>query len=299
MEVIDRALPTTHALNPYIDGAQRVEDAWGANEAERLSKMDEFLRAITEHDVSPYIRQLQAETTNDRAVALNMLDIGAGTGTTTEDLCQNMGVTYYALDPNPTILANRRITPEDQKILGRSEAMELPDNSFDMTHSRAVTGWSPKPRQSISEQIRVTREGGFAFFTEFDWSTAGADPECEVYADLMEAKAIMISALASAQFDPYYGSALSGHIDQVAKGADIELERREIIHDFPPGDHRQLFLDAAHNLYEAMREKSPTAGEGLQILMERIRNANSVRATLPRLVTQIVRVNRKPVSISN
>ena len=108
---------------------------WAVDEAGRLESMDSLLERVALADLGPVFAAL---TRSVPAQSIRLLDIGAGSGLVIERLCNEAGGAYYALDVNEQLLAARSTDPS-RKILGRAEAIGLPDGSFDVTFSRAVT----------------------------------------------------------------------------------------------------------------------------------------------------------------
>lgn len=143
-------------INPY----QEREEAWTLEEVERLKDMDQWLAAVS----LSAIGELDNRT---------ILDIGAGSGTTTEDLIRDNGGKYIALDTNPDYLKERESHPRNT-IAANAEELPFADYSIDITHSRALTAWLGESRgQAIREQLRITQER--AVFMNFDWSSVQGD----------------------------------------------------------------------------------------------------------------------------
>jgi len=276
------------SYNPYVRGQGTASDAWGSHEADRLTGMDVFFAPVAEADLVPLFASFVGDKED-----VKLLDIGAGSGTTNEELCGDHGISYYALDANPTIL-EARPTPEDHKILGRTEAMDLPTHSFDVTYSRAVTAWSSDPERAIGQQLRVTKVGGFAVFTEFDWSSVrpGADGgNAEL---IMGTKSLMMQALAAIGFHPEFGRDMGLIIDHAADKSGLFYDRKEVRYELPEGDYRELFLGAATSilieLNRAGGDAATTLAALLQTNIKRIERMQAVSFHLPALVTDIVRL---------
>ena len=270
-------------------------EEWQAHEAERLRSTDAFLEEVTEADLGPILSQ---ETTDPNDTA-RFLDIGAGTGSTTEKLCDQSGVSYYPFDANRDYLQKRENEAEERGdefrgVQGRSEALPFQDGAFNITYSRAVTAWSSNPEGALEEQLRVTREGGTAVFTEFDWTHCAADPSSDALEACMTARAVIMLALTTAGFRPEYGAQLGSDIDRVAQANGLEYERVESRHELPEGDYRELFLGVADNVLLQLRKAGPGVGAMLANMLEgcveRIKFADNCSIRLPALVTQTVRV---------
>jgi len=269
--------------------AQAAEaQVWSAHEAARLRTMGMLVASVTEADLAPIF----TEMTPTDGTRLRFIDIGAGSDTTTEELCDAAGVEYTALDGKEDFLEGRSTEPS-RKILADVGDIPRPDGSYDVTFSRAVTAWQEHPRGSIAEQLRVTRLGGVAVFTEFDWTHSGAVAGSPGEAAIMTARSIMMLALSTAKFKPDFGAQLGKCIDEVVEGQAINAQRTEVRHDLPSGDYTALFLDAAQNVLLQLRATGRGQAAVLAGLLEdslvKIEAAGSCLIRLPALVTQIVR----------
>ena len=258
--------------------------AWGAEEVTRLQGMDELLSAVTRARLIPLLGLVASEA--------RLLDIGGGTGRTVEGLCDEAGVEYHVLDVNAEILAARS-TPSERTILGRAEDIPEPDGAFDVTFSRAVTAWNPDPMRAIAEQLRVTKPGGFAVFMEFDWAKAGMAWASDAMAAGQAAKRAMMMALEAGGFKTGYGAELGSDIDAAANASDVVIDRQEQVLDFPEGDYRRIFLDAARGIVAHL--KSVGVGPAATAAMFIESNAreiddprNAIVMRLPAIVTQTV-----------
>jgi MPBQ/MSBQ methyltransferase len=100
------------------------------------------------------------------ARSLRTLDVGAGTGFTTEGIVEHVdaaGVTM--LDQSPHQLARARAKPRLErcaKVLGDAEDLPFPDGSFDRYVSAGSIEYWPDPGRAIGEAHRVLRAGGRA-----------------------------------------------------------------------------------------------------------------------------------------
>jgi MPBQ/MSBQ methyltransferase len=98
--------------------------------------------------------------------ALDTLDVGAGTGFTTEGIvaCVDAG-RVVMLDQSPHQLARSRSRPAlapCRRRLGDAEALPFPDASFDRYVSAGSIEYWPDPQRAIAEAHRVLRVGGVA-----------------------------------------------------------------------------------------------------------------------------------------
>lgn len=263
---------------------------WAGDESSRLANMDSFFQLFAREDLDPVFADVAARYPDQPA---QLLDIGAGTGMVTESLCAEQNVAYFALDVNQELLAGRT-TETTHKILGSAEATNLPENSFDITFSRAVTAWNADPKAAIAEQLRVTRLGGYAVFTEFDWTDAGAVSETEVTATTMATKAIMMEALTLAGFKPEYGKQLGSDVSEVVRAAGLRGEQFTARHELPAGDYREILLEGAETIcaqLDQFKHGQPAAMAAmLRTNIAHIRSAETFSFRLPALVTRIVRL---------
>jgi SAM-dependent methyltransferase len=275
-------LPQEAGTNLYTTTAGE----WGAQEVERLKGMDDLLTAVTASDLAPVFEACGPGAT--------FLDIGAGSGTSVEGLCEQSGVDYFALDANPALLASRP-TQNSRKILGKGESLPLVDGAVDITFSRAVTAWNGDPRAAIREQLRVTRPGGFAVFTEFDWSAAGMVAGSDALAEGEASKSALMLALILGGFKPRYGSILGSDIDAVAAESGLVYAKDEKTLSLPAGDYRRVFLDAAREIashLNKMGEKNrgaATLGASLGAYALAIEDpAKNICMRLPDIMTVII-----------
>ncbi|HEX6461788.1 MAG TPA: methyltransferase domain-containing protein [Candidatus Saccharimonadales bacterium] len=273
-------------INPYLR-AHQERDVWGGFEAERLKTMDELLTITACKDLQPTLEAI-------RDTPSYLLDIGAGTGTTIKELCEPSGATYIALDANTAILEARG--EHEIKVKARSEDLPLPDGSIDITYSRAVTAWSARPKEVIAEQLRVTKQGGTAIFTEFDWSKAGPGKHsgAEEVELISRMRDTMLGVLQNLGFQPNYGARLGTEIDEVTQEEGIYCERHEQTHEFPEGDHSQLLHGVINNLVEQLRlnptEPAQHLANGLEADMIRFQALGHHSFNIPVLITQKINV---------
>jgi MPBQ/MSBQ methyltransferase len=98
--------------------------------------------------------------------ALDTLDVGAGTGFTTEGVVERVDAgRVVMLDQSPHQLArSRRRTALTacRRLLGDAERLPFPDASFDRYVSAGSVEYWPDPQRAIAEAHRVLRPGGVA-----------------------------------------------------------------------------------------------------------------------------------------
>jgi MPBQ/MSBQ methyltransferase len=97
---------------------------------------------------------------------LTVLDVGAGTGFTTEGIVERVAATRVTmLDQSPHQLARSRSKPalaECRRVLGDAEELPFADDTFDRYVSAGSIEYWPDPQRGLAEAYRVTRAGGTA-----------------------------------------------------------------------------------------------------------------------------------------
>ena len=100
------------------------------------------------------------------APGLRVVDVGAGTGFTTEGIVAAVPAEQVTMvDQSPHQLARARAKPalaRCDKRLGDAEALPLPDDAFDRYVSAGSIEYWPDPQRGVAEAYRVLREGGRA-----------------------------------------------------------------------------------------------------------------------------------------
>jgi MPBQ/MSBQ methyltransferase len=97
---------------------------------------------------------------------LTVLDVGAGTGFTTEGIAARINARNITmLDQSPHQLARSAAKPslrDCTRVLGDAEDLPFADDSFDRYVSAGSIEYWPDPQRGIAEAYRVTRPGGTA-----------------------------------------------------------------------------------------------------------------------------------------
>jgi MPBQ/MSBQ methyltransferase len=97
---------------------------------------------------------------------LQVADVGAGTGFTTEGILARVAPQRVTMiDQSPDQLARARAKPALEAVrkeLGDAEALPLPDDAFDRYVSAGSIEYWPDPQRAIVEAYRVLRQGGVA-----------------------------------------------------------------------------------------------------------------------------------------
>jgi SAM-dependent methyltransferase len=106
-----------------------------------------------------------------------LLDVGCGPGTITMDLADAVGPTgrVTALERTEEALslaraeAARRGTPNVDFTVGNVQALDFPDDSFDVVHAHQVLQHVDDPVLALREMRRVCRPGGLVAARESDY----------------------------------------------------------------------------------------------------------------------------------
>ncbi len=107
-----------------------------------------------------------------------LLDVGCGPGTITMDLAELVGPDgrVTALERTDEALdlargeAARRGTANVDFAVGNVQALDLPDDAFDVVHAHQVLQHVDDPVQALREMRRVCRPGGLVAARESDYS---------------------------------------------------------------------------------------------------------------------------------
>ena len=98
--------------------------------------------------------------------ALRTLDVGAGTGFTTEGIVEHVDPEHVTmLDQSPHQLARARAKPALErcaKVIGDAEDLPFAADSFDRYVSAGSIEYWPEPQRAITEAYRVLRADGRA-----------------------------------------------------------------------------------------------------------------------------------------
>lgn len=107
---------------------------------------------------------LGAAALDDRSLAT--LDVGAGTGFTTEGIVERVDARCVTmLDQSPHQLARARAKPRLSsctRLIGDAEDLPFPTDRFDRYVSAGSIEYWPDPQRAITEAYRVLRAGGRA-----------------------------------------------------------------------------------------------------------------------------------------
>jgi SAM-dependent methyltransferase len=101
----------------------------------------------------------------------------------------------------------------------------LPEEHFDLIHSRLLLEHLPQREQVLDRLVSVLRPGGWLLIEDYDWTAYGAEPASEVGHRVTRA---VVAFMVEAGFDPYLGRRLFGALR--ARGlADMGAEGRAVV----------------------------------------------------------------------
>ncbi|MFI5170975.1 MAG: methyltransferase domain-containing protein [Chitinophagales bacterium] len=109
-------------------------------------------------------QSLEIGNLNDRG--LKVIDVGSGTGFTTQGIAKFIPVeNITCLDQSPHQMNKAKQKADLQGctfVLGDAENIPFPDNNFDRYVSAGSIEYWPNPQQGINESFRVIKPGGVA-----------------------------------------------------------------------------------------------------------------------------------------
>ena len=127
--------------------------------ARRSSSFGAAARAYAEHRPDYAADAIAWCLAGAERPVLDVLDLGAGTGVLTAGLLA-AGRSVTAVEPDPEMLAElRRLLPDVRAVVGRAEAVPLPDGSVDAVLVGTAFHWFDTDR-ALPEIARVLRPGG-------------------------------------------------------------------------------------------------------------------------------------------
>ncbi len=116
---------------------------------------------------------------------MRLLDVGCGPGTITMDLAERVGPSgrVTALERTGEALdlardeAERRGTANVDFVVADAQAMDFPDDEFDIVHAHQVLQHVDDPVRVLREMRRVCRPGGLVAVRESDYSAFAWYPQ--------------------------------------------------------------------------------------------------------------------------
>lgn len=118
------------------------------------------------------------------------IDVGCGNGAFSEEVLARTGPTrLLGIDPAPDQIAFARTRLGHSDLadfaLGDAQALDLPDDSFDVAAMALVLAFLPGPAQGVREMARVVRPGGLVAAYMWDMPGGGV-PLRPLYRACME-----------------------------------------------------------------------------------------------------------------
>lgn len=146
------------------DGWAESAEAWIASQGD---KGDFARRFVLDRPMLALVRQGRHA---------DALDVGCGEGRFCR-LLNAEGVRAVGVDPTEGLIDHaRRLDPEGDYRVGRAEALDFPDASFDLVVSYLSLIDIPDYRAAIAEMARVLRPGGTLLIANLNgFNTAGQD----------------------------------------------------------------------------------------------------------------------------
>lgn len=280
------SVPTFETSQPSEADLQTLE------QQDPSQSLEQLMGRVVSHDLTAAVDVVEQSRDADTAgddEPIRFVDLGLGADYSAAPL-EGRGVARFAVRED----GHKLTDPACTVIPKESDTLPLDDQSFDITYSHTAAGWNIDPKHVINEQLRVTKLGGVAVFTELDWSTAVVDRESPLFAGGMAVRAAILEAMSLSGYQPDYGSSLGAEIDEVLAARGLVAERAEVVHQFE-GDYKELFLGAASVVIDQLAQygdRGPAAM--LRTIMAgyvaRIHDEESFRLSLPAFVTQTVRI---------
>src|SRR5699024_10646389 len=124
---------------------------------------------------------------------MSLLDVGSGPGTITVDLARRVGP-VTAVEATDDAMALTRATAEEAGVevtcvVTDVQALDLPDDTFDVVHAHQVLQHVHDPVTALREMRRVCRPGGIVAVRESDYHGfvwAPADPLLDRWLELYD-----------------------------------------------------------------------------------------------------------------
>ena len=186
------------------------------------------------------------------------LEVGAGGGSIAAWLCQQVGEQGRVV---ATDINTRLVAELDHLALEAMQhnivADELPEEAFDLVHTRAVLGHLPEREQALSRLAAALKPGGWLAIEEFDIRSAAPDERCCAESAALYRKAVEAhnTVLSARGMDVHYGHSLLGDLRKLPL-TDIDAEGRvSILHGGVPG------AEAWRLTYEQLRDELVASGE--------------------------------------
>lgn len=180
------------------------------------------------------------------------LEVGAGGGSVVEWLCGAVGESGRVLATDiDTRFVEQLSLPQLEVERHDVTADPLPENAFDLVHSRFVLEHLSARSRALAALVAATRPGGWVVIEDYDWTGFGIDPEDEITRRAGEA---ILGFMAAAGFDPRYGRRLASELE-AAGLVDVRGEGR--LRTIDPGDPGFAFFKLS---FEALKQPVVESG---------------------------------------
>ena len=168
----------------------------------------------------------------DIAHRQTIVELGAGWGIVASELCQRTGRRVTAIDPRPRP-SGVELHPDVDWMVGRAEALPLPDASVDLLFAQFTFLWLDLER-AVQEVVRVLAPGGMLAVIEPDYGGMMEYPPETVTAPIWNA------ALKRAGADPCIGRKLPVVFAQAGLRTEIRLPDR---YEHPPSSRLEFLAE--------------------------------------------------------
>jgi SAM-dependent methyltransferase len=154
-------------------------------------------------------------------------DVGAGGGSVAQWLSERVGPSGAVLATDIDTRFLDPLTAPNLEVRHHDVVRDpLPDDRFDLIHTRLVLTHLPERDQVLRSLTTALRPGGILFCEEHDWTTFGPTPglDTEVVTLLTKYKAAEVDSGLAGGFDRFYGQRLyeamvaAGLVEVTAEG---------------------------------------------------------------------------------
>jgi ubiquinone/menaquinone biosynthesis C-methylase UbiE len=156
------------------------------------------------------------------------LEVGAGGGSIVEWLADELGADGHVLATDLDTRFFDRLASDVVEVR-RADVLadELPENAFDVVHTRLVLEHLPARDAALDRMVRALKPGGWLVVEDYDWTSFGFDPDGEV--ETRAANAV-VALMTQAGFDAAFGRRVVSAL--AARGLeDVAGEGRALVID--------------------------------------------------------------------
>lgn len=187
--------------------------------------------ARLEAKVNPH-RWVQRYVSHRVGVGADVLCVGCGPGTILREIAAlDTSIRGTGLDISPARIkeakARNRGLEQLEFLCGDAQAMEFPEDRFDLVYSRMLLQYLKDKREAVNEMVRVCRPGGTVLLQDLDGQLLWHYPEDPALQATVEK---VVGALATTGFDPFVGRKLFSLAHQAGlENIDVQLEPYHLI----------------------------------------------------------------------